>query len=50
MEWPPHSGVEREFPEVDRVEWLELEAAREKILAAQESLIDRLVEQLEQST
>lgn len=47
MEWPPRSGKQAEFPEVDRAEWFGLEAAREKILAAQAELLDRLVERLE---
>lgn len=47
MEWPPRSGQRREFPEVDRAEWFGLEAAREKILAAQAELLDRLLERLE---
>ncbi len=42
MEWPPRSGTEREFPEVDRAEWLDLERAREKINPAQVELLDRL--------
>ena len=46
MEWPPRSGVRREFPEVDRVEWFAPDAAREKILAAQVDFIDRLLLQL----
>jgi predicted NUDIX family NTP pyrophosphohydrolase len=46
LEWPPHSGREREFPEVDRAEWFEPERAREKILPAQAELIDRLLERL----
>ena len=46
MEWPPRSGKRQEFPEVDRAEWFGLEAAREKILAAQAELLDRLLEQL----
>jgi predicted NUDIX family NTP pyrophosphohydrolase len=29
MEWPPRSGKQAEFPEVDRAEWFGLEAARE---------------------
>ena len=44
MEWPPRSGSEQEFPEVDRAEWFGLEKAREKILPAQAELLDRLVE------
>jgi predicted NUDIX family NTP pyrophosphohydrolase len=42
MEWPPRSGVEREFPEVDRAEWFGLEQARRKIIAAQAEFLDRL--------
>ncbi len=42
MEWPPRSGVMRSFPEVDRVEWFDLDAAREKILAAAQPFLDRL--------
>ena len=47
MEWPPRSGTEREFPEVDRAEWFDLATAREKILPAQAELLDRLLERLE---
>lgn len=46
MEWPPRSGNEQEFPEVDKAEWFDLEAAREKILPAQAELLDRLLERL----
>lgn len=42
MEWPPRSGAEREFPEVDRAEWFGLEEARTKINPAQTELLDRL--------
>jgi predicted NUDIX family NTP pyrophosphohydrolase len=42
MEWPPRSGRRRAFPEIDRVEWFDLEAARTKILPAQVPLLDRL--------
>jgi predicted NUDIX family NTP pyrophosphohydrolase len=47
MEWPPRSGNQREFPEVDRAEWFDLETAREKILPAQAELLDRLLKRLE---
>ena len=43
MEWPPRSGAEQEFPEVDRAEWFDLETAREKILPAQAEFFDRLL-------
>jgi predicted NUDIX family NTP pyrophosphohydrolase len=42
MEWPPRSGRLQSFPEVDRAEWFDLEAARSKILSGQIELIDRL--------
>ncbi len=42
LEWPPRSGAEREFPEVDRAEWFGLERAREKINPAQAEFLDRL--------
>jgi predicted NUDIX family NTP pyrophosphohydrolase len=42
MEYPPRSGRTQEFPEVDRAEWFSLDAARTKILPAQEPLIVEL--------
>lgn len=42
LEWPPRSGRQAEFPEVDRGAWFEVEAAREKILKSQTPLIDEL--------
>lgn len=44
LEWPPRSGKMQRFPEVDRAEWFPLAKAREKILAAQCPLLDRLEE------
>jgi predicted NUDIX family NTP pyrophosphohydrolase len=46
MEWPPHSGNQQEFPEVDRAEWFNIEAAREKILKGQLPLLEELEEVL----
>ena len=46
MEWPPRSGREAEFPEVDRADWFALEAARKKLLPAQGEFLDRLLEHL----
>lgn len=42
MEWPPRSGRMREFPEVDRAGWFDLETAREKLNPAQAELLVRL--------
>ena len=44
MEWPPRSGREAEFPEVDRAEWFGIEAARERINPAQAAFLDRLID------
>ncbi len=49
LEWPPRSGREQEFPEVDRAEWFAPAAAREKILPAQEPFLDRLLAHLGRS-
>jgi predicted NUDIX family NTP pyrophosphohydrolase len=46
IEWPPRSGRTQEFPEVDRAAWFGLGAAREKLIEAQVTLLDRLAEQL----
>jgi predicted NUDIX family NTP pyrophosphohydrolase len=43
MEWPPRSGRQAEFPEVDRAEWFPVELARERINPAQAEFLDRLV-------
>ena len=44
LEWPPKSGVMKQYPEVDRAEWFDLETARTKILASQAELIEQLEE------
>jgi predicted NUDIX family NTP pyrophosphohydrolase len=46
IEWPPRSGKLQAFPEIDRAEWLDLSAARAKILEGQRPLLDRLAERL----
>jgi predicted NUDIX family NTP pyrophosphohydrolase len=42
LEYPPKSGRFREFPEVDKAEWFNLESAREKILKSQLPLLNQL--------
>jgi predicted NUDIX family NTP pyrophosphohydrolase len=42
IEWPPKSSRLQSFPEVDRAEWFDLEAARPKILSGQIEFIGRL--------
>ena len=42
MEWPPRSGKQQEFPEIDRAEWFALDEARQRILPTQVPLLDEL--------
>jgi predicted NUDIX family NTP pyrophosphohydrolase len=42
LEWPPRSGRQREFPEVDRAEWFPLAEARTRILRGQLGFLERL--------
>ena len=46
MQWPPRSGREQEFPEIDRAGWFALDEAREKLVGAQAELLDRLIERV----
>ncbi|MEI8196053.1 MAG: NUDIX domain-containing protein [Phycisphaerae bacterium] len=42
MEWPPKSGRQMEFPEVDRAGWFTVEEARVKMNPAQMGLVEEL--------
>ena len=42
LEWPPRSGRVQAFPEVDRAQWFDFAAARQRINPAQRGLIDEL--------
>jgi predicted NUDIX family NTP pyrophosphohydrolase len=44
MEWPPGSGVPREFPEMDRFAWCTPEQAAERLVSGQRVFVDRLRE------
>jgi len=44
MEWPPRSGKQQQFPEIDRAEFFTLEAAKEKIVAGEYELLQRVAE------
>ena len=46
LEWPPGSGRRQTYPELDRVAWFTLAAARASAVAAQAVLFDRLGEAL----
>ena len=49
LEWPPHSGKKKNFPEVDRGEFFTVEEAKKKINSAQIDFIDRLEKYLNSS-
>jgi predicted NUDIX family NTP pyrophosphohydrolase len=42
MEWPPGSGRQMEFPEMDRAQFFDVLSAKQKIKPAQAALIDEL--------
>jgi predicted NUDIX family NTP pyrophosphohydrolase len=46
MQWPPRSGKLAEFPEIDRVEWCDVDLARHRLAAGQRPLLDLLAELL----
>lgn len=46
MEWPPKSGKMQLFPENDKIEWFDIEKAKEKIFKGQIAFLDRLTEKL----
>jgi predicted NUDIX family NTP pyrophosphohydrolase len=43
MEWPPKSGQQQEFPEVDRADWFTVDEARRRIVKGQAGFLDRLM-------
>ncbi len=46
MEWPPRSGRLQSYPELDRVQWFDLDEARRRLAPGQRPLLDRLEERL----
>jgi len=44
LEWPPRSGKMITIPEVDRADWFDVTAAKQKINPAQVLFIERLIE------
>jgi len=43
IEWPPKSGNEKEFPEIDKAEWMNIATAVQKINESQMPLIEELL-------
>jgi predicted NUDIX family NTP pyrophosphohydrolase len=42
IEWPPRSGRQTSFPEIDRAGWFTIDEAMQKIIPAQAALIEEL--------
>jgi predicted NUDIX family NTP pyrophosphohydrolase len=42
MEWPPKSGRQQEFPEVDKADWFAIDVAMRKILKGQTPFLEQL--------
>jgi len=42
MQWPPRSGRRAEFPEVDRAQFMALDAARRRLVKGQRPALDAL--------
>jgi len=48
MEWPPRSGRQQAFPEIDRAEWFTLDIAKDKVTKGQRGFIEQLGRLLQQ--
>ena len=46
IEWPPHSGARRRFPEAAEARWMPMAEARTEILPSQLPLLDALEQKL----
>jgi predicted NUDIX family NTP pyrophosphohydrolase len=42
MEWPPRSGKQKEFPEIDRAGWFTIQMGKEKMLKGQAGFLEEL--------
>ena len=42
IEWPPRSGKQQQFPEVDRAQWFAIPEAHEKLLPGQRGFLEEL--------
>ncbi|MEN6620636.1 MAG: NUDIX domain-containing protein [Smithella sp.] len=46
LEWPPNSGKIKEYPEIDKGKWFDINEARKKVLKGQAQFLDRLINRL----
>jgi len=46
MEWPPKSGKQQAFPEIDRGEWFDFTTSKQKLNEYQAAIVDELAKKL----
>ena len=46
MEWPPKSGKQQEFPEIDKGQWFDFTTSKQKLNERQAFIVDELVKKL----
>jgi predicted NUDIX family NTP pyrophosphohydrolase len=46
MEWPPKSGKQQEFPEIDKAEWFDFATGKQKLNEHQAAIIDELAKKI----
>ncbi len=46
MEWPPGSGIQKEFPEIDKAAWVDHKTSRDKLIKSQSAIVDELMDKL----
>lgn len=46
LEWPPKSGLKKQFPEIDKAQWFNINDAKEKINPGQLGFIEEFVKWL----
>ena len=46
MEWPPKSGKQQEFPEIDKGQWFDFTTSKQKLNERQAFIVDELAKKL----
>jgi predicted NUDIX family NTP pyrophosphohydrolase len=46
IEWPPRSGLQQQFPEVNKAGWFSIEEAKSKVSNGQVSILEELAEKI----
>jgi predicted NUDIX family NTP pyrophosphohydrolase len=49
LEWPKKSGIIKEYPEIDKAGWFDVDTAKKKILKGQAGFVDRLAKAINYS-